>query len=469
MARENEEDSRVETVIDRLKALGVALTDLTERWVPDAWVIALILSLITFFAALLWGQVGPLGALQAWGQGLWALLTLMAQFSLTLIVAYAAAVSPPVARLLNWLGSRPNPEKPWQAILLMATFAFVTGWINWAFTIVVCAMFAPYIARNNPKVDWRLLVASAYLGIGTVWHAGLSGSATLIMATPDNFAIKAKLVEGVIPTTRTIFTAWNITVSLMVAVALTLLAALLSPPAHKARSLTREQADSLITFRTPERPTGRLRPSDAMNYWPGWNLMTAAAGFIYLGWWFGTKGLGALTIDIYNLIFLSFAVLLHWRPVSFLNACQEGARGVWGIILQFPFYAGIFGLVQFTKLGAALAKAFAALATPKTYAAVVFWYSGLVNYFIPSGGGQWVITSPFLLEAGRSLGLSDATVLLAYAWGDMMTDVIQPFWAIALLAVVRMKFGEIMGYCTLFWLLYIVVVTIAMFLLPLNL
>jgi len=449
--------------------LGLALTAWTERWIPDAWIVALILSLIVYAMTLAWGQVTPFGAVLAWGQGLWILLTLMAQFSLTLIVAYACAVSPPAYRFLDWLGSRPNPNKPWQAVMTMAIVSLVTGWINWAFTVVISAIFVPFLARNNPKADYRLLVATAYLGIGCMWHAGLSGSGTLISATPDNFLIKSGILQSAVPTTATVFTGFNILLTMLTFLLCTILVTLMTPSPNKAVTVPRDKLDSLITYTPPVKPTEGLVPAVRMEWWPGWNLLVAFTVFVWLGWWFYTKGLGTWTIDIYNMVFLGFAALFHYRPKPFLDACSEGAKNVWGIILQFPFYAGMFGLITYTKLGDFLTDFFVKISSPNTYLPIVYLYSGILNYFIPSGGSKWSIEASYLLQAGRQLGISDAAVILAYSWGDMMTDLIQPFFAIPLLAVAGLKFGQIMGYCTVVCVFYAVMITICMFFMPLNL
>jgi short-chain fatty acids transporter len=206
-----------------------------------------------------------------------------------------------------------------------------------------------------------------------------------------------------------------------------------------------------------------------MDWWPGWNLLVALSIFVWLCWWFYTKGIGTWTIDIYNMVFLGFACLFHYRPKPFLDACTEGAKNVWGIILQFPFYAGMFGLITYTKLGETITEFFVKISSPGTYLPIVYLYSGILNYFIPSGGSKWSIEATYMLRAGRQLGVSDAAVILAYSWGDMMTDLIQPFFAIPLLAVAGLKFGQIMGYCTVVCFFYALIITLCMFFMPITL
>lgn len=160
-----------------LKDWGAGLTHWTERYIPDALVIVWILSIITFIMALIWGDVGPAKAVQAWGKGFWALLTFAMQMCLIMMTGYITACSPPVRWLLNGISGWANKEKPWQAIMIMAIFSMCIAWVNWGISLIGSAMLALYIAKNNPKVDYRLLVAAAYLGLGCTWHAGLSASA----------------------------------------------------------------------------------------------------------------------------------------------------------------------------------------------------------------------------------------------------------------------------------------------------
>ena len=179
-----------------LKNWGDSLTNWTERWIPDALVIVWILSIITFIMALIWGDTNAHGALMAWGKGFWALLKFGMQMCLIMMTGYILALSPPVRRLLDGLAGVPNQDKPAQAIVVMALFSTLSAWISWGFSLIGSAVVALFIVRRNPKVDYRLLVAAAYLGLGCTWHSGLTGSATLMMASPDNAIVKTAIKEG---------------------------------------------------------------------------------------------------------------------------------------------------------------------------------------------------------------------------------------------------------------------------------
>lgn len=462
MDQKNERSS-----LEFLKDWGGGLTNWTEKWIPDALVIVWILTVITFILALIWGDVGPAKAVNAWGKGFWTLLTFGMQMCLIMMTGYILACSPPVKKILDWLSSLPNTEKPWQAIMVMSLFSMIVAWFNWGLSLISSAMLALFMVKNNPKVDYRLLVAGAYLGLGCTWHSGLSASAPLLVNTPDNFLIKGGYLTETISTSQTIFTPFNIILLLIVIVAVTILMSVMHPSEEKTYKVKPELMDQLKLYESPEKPAGRLSPSLWLNWWPGWNIIIAAAGFWWLGKTVGEIGFGkAINLDNINLFFLMLGILFHWRPWSFLKATEEAGKAVWGIVIQFPFYAGIFGLFKFTALATAFTNAFVAVCSGSTFLLVVYWYAGLLNYLIPSGGSEWAVTAPYLLPAAKQLGVAANKVVIAYGWGDMMTDMIQPFWAIAMLAVAKLEFREIMGWLLLVFGVFFVITSIAFLLLP---
>ncbi|MFQ6088510.1 MAG: short-chain fatty acid transporter [Candidatus Methanofastidiosia archaeon] len=456
-------------VFDALKDFGDRLSKWTIRWIPDHWIVALILTGIVFVAAIIWGEVSynPLTVIKAWGNGFWVLLTFAMQMCLILLLGYIIAVSKPVDSFLDWLASKPNPDKPWQAIFLMGIVTNVLAFINWGLSIVGAAVFTISLARRQKKLDFRLLLATAYLGLGTIWHAGLSASAPLMVSTEDNFLIKQGLLPGIISTSQTLFSSWNLTMLVFMILFTAAFMAAMHPPKEKTLVLPEDRLDKVKKFEIPEKPKGKLSPAERMEWWPGWNIGVFAAVIIYSLWWFGQKGFAGLNLNSINLLFLGFGALFHWRPVPFMRAAEEGCRRIWGIVIQFPFYAGIFGMLKFTALATKITGIFITVASPRTFPVLSYWAAGILNYFVPSGGSEWVITSPILLEAAQSLGVSNATAVIAYAWGDMATDVIQPFWAIALCEITGIKFREMMGYAIAVFIPYVILVSIALLFIPL--
>ena len=458
--------------LDLVRDLGAALSRATERWVPDSWVICMMLTAGALALAILGAGVGPADAALAWGAGLWSLLGLAMQFTIAMVAAHACVASRPVYRLLDRLASLPDPERPLQAIALAGLFSLVTAYLNWALCLVACALFVPFVCRHNPRVDVRVLVAASYLGLGTVWHCGLSGSAPLILATPGNPLLApasgAPVVDRIFPVTETLFAPFNLAYAVVVGT-VALLATLALHPRTGAVTLGAEQVRAILPD-PPEPPRPAATPAGRLDAFPGFTWLAAGLIGFTLVHSFATRGFGtSWTIDAYNMVFLAAALLLHGRPSAFLLACRRGMDSAWGIVVQFPFYAGIFGLMTQTGLGAWIASLFERFASAGSFPLVVYVYSALMNLFVPSGGSKWLIEAPYLVPAGEALGVSVPTVVLAYAYGDSTTNLIQPFFAIPILAVTRLRFGDVVGYTLLVALACFAVSAVAMGFIPARL
>jgi short-chain fatty acids transporter len=442
-----------------LQRLAGALTRWSTRWVPDAWIIAVILSVITYILGLIFTKATPYQLVQHWGNGFWILLSFAMQMCLIIVTGYILATTPFFNRILSGLAGL--PKSPQGSIALMALVSMVLAWFNWGLSIVGSAVFTRFMVQKQRGVDYRLLVATAYLGLGVMWHSGLSGSATLLVATPKHFLEKD---IGIIPITETTFHPFNLILAAIILVALTVF----GPTMHPRREDTVEADPALVKekgFTAPARPR-QMTPAQRVEHSPSINLVVGIGGLIWLWWYFRDKGFAGVNLDAVNFTLLMIGILLHWTPASFLKAATEAGNFIWGVVIQFPFYAGIFGIIRFSGLAEVMAGWFTAIASQTTYPFVVVWYSGILNYIVPSGGSKFAIEAPYIIAAGKSLGVSNAMTIIAYAWGDMITDIIQPFWAIPLLGVAKLEFRDIMGYCILYFALYMVIISAAFLLLP---
>ncbi|HKJ25595.1 MAG TPA: TIGR00366 family protein [Myxococcota bacterium] len=456
-------------LLDTIRSAGANLSGVTERWVPDSWVICMILTSVALALAVFGAGVGLQEAVLGWGSGTWNLLTLAMQFTIAMVAAHACVASRPVYRALDRVAGWPDPERPLQAVALAAGVSLATAYLNWALCLVGCALFVPFLCKRNPKADVRVLIAACYVGMGTVWHCGLSGSAPLILATPGNPllspAVGAPVVHALVPVTETLFSGFNLAyLAVMAAVGMGTVLAL--HPRSGAVTLAPEQIEAILPAPPPE-PVTPDTPAGRVDAFRGWVLLAVVLLAWPLGHSIATRGFGtSWTIDAYNVVFLVAALLLHGRPLSFLAACRRGLDAAWGIVLQFPFYAGIFGLMTNTALGGWLGDLFARVATTGTFPLVVYVYSAVMNLFVPSAGSKWLIEAPFLVPAAETLGVSLKTLVLAYAYGDSTTNLIQPFFAIPILTVTRLRFGDVVGYTFLVALACFAVSAVAMLLIP---
>lgn len=442
-----------------LERVAEGLTRWSIRWIPNSFIIACLLTLIVFAAALALTESSAFAIVGFWGDGFWSLLSFGMQMCLIVFTGYIVAVSPAVRRVLRAIAR--IPTGPRSAIVTMTAISLLLSWFHWGLSIVGAALMVRFIAAQQREVDYRLLVACAYLGMGCTWHAGLSASAPLLVATPGHF-LESEM--GIVPVGETIFSPFNLILVGIVFLFLCIFTPLLHPSREKTISVDPELLAGFEEFESPERPSSPT-PSERVEYS---YLMNAVFGVLGLGWVMGHFFLkdGPLTLDAFNFVALFLGILLHPSTASFLKAAMEGGKLLWGIVVQFPFYAGMYGIIKSSGLTESLANALVSVATQQTYPAIVYWYSGIVNYFVPSGGSKWAIEAPYIIEAAKTLGVSAPKSVIAYAWGDMATDLIQPFWALPLLSVAKLEFKDIMGYAIIIFVIYAALVTGAFLLFP---
>jgi short-chain fatty acids transporter len=444
-------------VRDTLARAAVRLNGWSERFLPSALGIAVLLTGFTFALALVFGfheapLLGRLGRCAAsWGSGLSGLLAFAMQMCLVMLTGYIVAVSPLFKRVLDRLAA--VPRSPRAAVGWMGFLSMTLGLVNWGVSIVGSAVLARAIARRHPNVDYRLLVAAAYLGLGCTWHAGLSASAPMAVAAPQNDFLTAGLIPAPVPAAETVGSFFNLGLAAIVLVAMTLLVVLLHP----------RPEDTFVV--DPQLLEEREEPLAEGDHWfdrsriVAW--LTALAAAVYLADAFARKGMRALDINSVNVAFLALGLALHGSLRSFGRAAASGAGYLHGIVIQFPLYAGIGALIKDSGLAARIADLLVNHASASWMPLLVYWYSGIVNYFVPSGGSKFAIEAPYLFPAAARLGVAPATMVLSYAWGDMMTDIIQPFWAIPLLGVARLDFRAIAGYCAVIFVVYAAIVSAA--------
>lgn len=439
-----------------LAGIAIALTRFSSRYVPGAFSIACLLTFVTVVLGMTVGGATPVEVIKAWGDGFWALLTFGMQMCLVVFCGYLVAISPVVRRALRWIAAL--PPNPTAAVMAMAAVAMIVAWINWGLGLATSAVMVGFVARRHPDADYRLLVAVAYFGLGATWHAGPSGSVPLLLATPENFLIKGGILAETISMARTVWTPFNLIFAGGMLCVLTGLAGLLHPKRGQRVGVSAQVAEQVAALDQQGSDSARGESStvaERIERLPLVNLLLGAMMLVWLILHFADKGFVAgLNLNVVNFIFFFLAIWLHGRPKALGEAAAHAVRHVHGIVLQFPLYAGMFGIISSTSLARKIADAFVALASARSLPLVTFWYSGVLNYFVPSGGSKWAIEAPYLIAAGRRLGVSPERVAMAYAYGDMSTNLIQPFWAIPLLSVAELEFSEILGFEMIAFLLY---------------
>jgi short-chain fatty acids transporter len=377
------------------------------------------------------------------------------QIAFVVFAGYLLAVSPPARHVLDLIASA--PRTPRQAVGLAAFASMAICWLNWGVGLVASALLIRAIGARNTGADYRLLVAAGYLGMGTTWHGGPSGTVPLLFASKDSFMVRDGLIHDAVALADTIFAPGNLALMILVTFALTVLAMALQP-ATVAPSSRNEAANAAPPPSTAwsSVPTPRSTDADILrgpaarisrSRFPTAFLGLLGLGFVGFEW---AAGRFALSLDGVNLIVLSLSLLAYRSAVELQGAVEDAARPLHGVVLQFPLYAGIYGLIRDTALAQKLATAFLSVASESTLPIIVFVYSGVLNYWVPSGGAKWAMEAPYLLHAASALDVPPAAVAMAYAYGDMATNLIQPFWAIPLLGVAKLEFKDILGFELIF-------------------
>ncbi|WP_417671169.1 short-chain fatty acid transporter [Pseudoalteromonas tetraodonis] len=417
-----------------LNKVASPFTKLVERYLPDPFIFVIMLTIITLSIANLATPATTLEVITSWGSGFWNLLSFAMQMLLVLVTGYMLASTSLISKLLTKLATLANTAP--KAIILVTFISLLASWLNWGFGLVIGALFAKAIAKQT-RVDYRLLVASAYSGF-VVWHGGLAGSVPLTIATEGHFS---QATMGIIGTQQTLFAGFNIAILIGLFIIMPLVNRYMLPNEKDSVYIDPSLLENTLTDKVAiTRPAQHLEQSKLLGM--GIGLL----GLAYLGYYFFIAG-GGLNLNSVIALFLFMAITLHQTPHNVLNSLQQAIPSGAGIVIQFPFYAGIMAVMVDTGLAQQISKGFIAIADADSLPFYSFISAGLVNMFVPSGGGQWAVQAPIVIPAAQELGADMARVAMAVAWGDAWTNLIQPFWALPVLAIAGLKAKDIMGFC----------------------
>lgn len=422
-----------------------ACVKLVQKYLPDPFIFAVILTLIAACVAMPVCRQSPIEVIEHWGNGVWSLLAFAMQMALVLVCGSTLASAPVIKKGISHLAS--IPKSPAAAIALVTGISAIACWLNWGFGLIVGVIFAKEIAKKLRGVDYRLLIASAYSGF-VVWHAGLSGSIPLTMATPGSGLkeITRGAVENPVPISSTILDPHNLIMVAIVIVALILVNSLMHPKGDNVIAI-----DPALLME--EQPAPRVKATSPAEHLENSRILSwiiSLMGFSFLIIKL-SKG-GSIDLNFVIMLFLFAGILLHGNPLSYVRAFGKSATGASGILLQFPFYAGIMGIIMGTGesgicLGTEVSNACISISNHTTYPLLTFLCAAILNMFVPSGGGHWAIQAPIMFTAGAQLDVDPGLTGMAISWGDAWTNLIQPFWALPALAIAKLNARDIMGFC----------------------
>ena len=426
-------------------SLSKPFVKIVEKYYPDAFIFVIVLSVLTFVLALVNTDSSPVQVLEAWGNGLPKLFTFTAQISIIMITAHALAHTNPVEKILSKIGSYPNSQ--FQAYAIVTFISGVASLFAWSFGLIVGGIISKFVAigcaKKKISIHYPLLVASAYSGY-VIWHMGYSSSAALFVSS-DGHSLVDEI--GIIPVTETIFTNFNIFLALITLMIITIINPLMRPT-NKTEikeidtnifTLNNEN-NNFLNINQKDRTFAQIIESNRFI-----SLFTGFCLLFFIFYIFHKKGF-LLDLNIVSWSFLSIGLILSNSPIHYVKLINKAAITVGPIILQYPFYAGIMGIMADTGLIDVIANKISEISSAQTLGFYSFLSGGLVNMFIPSGGGQWAVQGPVMIEAARNLSVEPYVIVLGVAYGDQWTNMIQPFWTIPLLAIAGLHMRQIMGY-----------------------
>ncbi len=431
-----------------LQAMTNVFISLVQRWLPRPFTLSIILSgLVGVLGMVICGKSAA-DMVNYWGKGFFGLFPFTMQMVLIVVTGHALASAPIVQSMLGTLAAIPRGPK--SAIFIVGFISCLVSYINWGFGLVIGALIAKEVAikKRGMGIHYPLMIAAVY---GGNVLRGPSSAIPLSIATPGHFLEK---VCGIIPVSDTLFSSWNMFITVVLFFIIPGLCALLSP--SKDDKYPPVELDSAIIEaelkRQEKERAGHIKkvdrsPAERLDNSVIIMIFLVAAGFWYLYNFFAGQQKFNLNLNTINFAFMMLGLLAHGSPARYSEAVGEAVKSVGGIILQFPFYAGMMGMMRDSGLTIAISNFFVSISSAKTLPLFTFWSAGLINIFIPSGGGQWAVQGPIMMEAAKALNADGAKVAMALCWGDSWTNQIQPFWALTILAIAGLGVRDIMGFC----------------------
>lgn len=452
------------TETNLLARFSQRLVVFSERWFPDAYVFVLIAVIAIAIGTIVHGG-SPLAVSRAFGDGFWNLIPFTMQMALVAIGGYVVAMSPPIAAALRRLAAVPSTGRG--AVVFVGVLSILLSLVNWGLSLIFSGLLVREIARRTDiKLDYRAAGAAGYLGLGCGFTLGITSSAAQLQANAASIPSSLLPITGVIGFSETILTWQNLVTTILVTVVSAVICYLTAPNlagTRTAQDLGVSLEDDTI------KPKAPARPGDFLEFSP---ILTILIVVLALGWLWQTFQSGNPLITLsglntYNFVFLILGILLHWRPRSLLEAFSKAMPSVSGVLLQFPFYAGIAQML--TKVpnakGVTLSDTIAhwfvdASASTTVFSFLVGIYSAVLGFFIPSAGGKWIIEAPYIMKAANSVGAHLGWTVMVYNIAETLPNFINPFWMLPLLGILGLKSKDLIGYTSIQFLIHFPIVMI---------
>ncbi len=409
---------------------------IVRKYLPDPLAIAIILTIFSVLLAVTVGRSNPLDVVEYWGGGFWDLLEFGMQVVLIILTGFLLAKTPIVDVMLTRLAKLPKGNT--SAIVLAVVLTGIASWLQWGFGLIIGTIIAQKIAANVKTLHYPLAIAAAYSGF-VVYGMGISATIPLLVATDGHF-LEDQM--GVVGLEETVFHPVILITTILTIVTMPFFLALLHPKDPK-RVIPLDPAVLQIK-KNEEVEVGERSFGQRLNDSPVLGIAAGLLGLSYSMIYF--IGGGSIDLNSVNFLFLMLAFLLFARPSRFITAVAEGVKTVGGVIVQYPFYAGIMAILVGSGLVVTFSELFTAISTPHTLPLWAFISAGLINLLIPSGGGQFAVQGPVVIEAANAIGASPAATAMAVSVGDQWTNMLQPFFLLPVLALSKLKLTDVLGY-----------------------
>ncbi len=463
-----------------IQKLGEAIASRVERWMPSPFLFAILLTYVTAVVAFFFEESTVTEIALSWQDGFWDLLQFGMQMVLILVTANVVAYHPRAKKLILALVRLPKNGR--QAVVLVGIGSMLTGWISWGLGLIFGAILAREMgkraSRDNIPVHYPLLAVAGYMGIGLTWGWGLSSSAGLLQATEGNALMQLGFIDRVVSSTEWVFHPYPLLLTALALTYASIMLYLLCPPNENCRGIKHyvhthddEVNNNSEHNLTPTKHTEDVAPekpmlADRIDNSAMLGGIIAIIGLALFARSFFTQGLGALDINVLNFGFLMLGLLLFMSPSRYLGEFYDAVQGSAGVILLFPFYAGIIGIMTGTGLVDTMTESLLSIATPSTFPVIAWITGGVLNIFVPSAGGEWAIIGGPMMLASAELGIPYGQTIAAYAVGDAHTNLFNPFWAVPLLAITGLQARDMFGYSITMMILLIPFLATVLYILP---